>query len=155
MVMKAKAERQQTILKVVHGHPVPTQAELKGLLKEHGHDVDQATLSRDIKELGLVKVPVEGGYKYALIEEASPVIPAKSTALLGRFAKAVTHAGQLVVIRTDAGSASPVAEAIDHLAWSEVVGTLAGDNTVFVACRSVVAARKIAGRIAELRKGSA
>ncbi len=155
MVMKAKAERQQAILKVVHGHAVSTQGELKDLLKVQGHDVDQATLSRDIKDLGLLKVPMEDGYRYALLEEANPVIPAKSAALLGRFAKAITHAGQLVVIRTDAGNASPVAEALDHLAWSEVVGTLAGDNTVFVACRSVVAARKIAGRIVQLRKGSA
>ena len=153
--MSSKSERQQAILKVVHGHAVPTQGELKDLLKKEGHEVDQATLSRDIKDLGLVKVPVDGGYKYALLEEASPVIPAKSSALLGRFAKAITHAGQLVVIRTDAGNASPVAEAIDHLAWHEVVGTLAGDNTVFVACKSGGAARKVAGRIVELRKGSA
>jgi transcriptional regulator of arginine metabolism len=153
--MKTKPARQRSILAIVHGRTVATQAELKDFLKKQGQDVDQATLSRDIKELGIVKVPVDGGYQYALLEEANPVIPAKSGALLGRFAKRITHAGQLVVIRTDAGNASPVAEAIDHLAWSEVVGTLAGDNTVFVACRSGGAARKIAGRIMELRKGSA
>lgn len=155
MVMKSKAERQQALLKAVHEAAVATQAELKTLLKHAGYDVDQATLSRDIKELGLVKVPVDGGYRYAPLEEASPVIPAKSTALVGRFAKVVTYAGQLVVVRTDPGNASPVAEAIDHLSWTEVVGTLAGDNTVFVACKSGAAARRVAGRLAELRKGSA
>jgi transcriptional regulator of arginine metabolism len=153
--MSTKPERQRAILAAVHAEAVATQAELKALLKARGFDVDQATLSRDIKELGLLKVPVDGGYRYAPLEEANPIVPAKSSALLGRFAKLVEMAGQLVVIRTDPGNASPVAEAIDHLAWSEVVGTLAGDNTVFVACKSGPSARRVAGRLAQLRKGSA
>ena len=153
--MSSKPERQRAILAAIHAAEVATQAELKSLLKSRGFAVDQATLSRDIKELGLLKVPVDGGYRYALLEEANPVLPARSSSLLGRFAKLVELAGQLVVVRTDPGNASPVAEALDHLAWGEVVGTLAGDNTVFVACKSGPAARRVAGRLAQLRKGSA
>ena len=153
--MNLKAERQRKVLGLMHGREVATQGELKKLLHAAGVDVDQATLSRDIKELGLVKVPTEKGYKYALVDEASPVIPARSAAMVSRFVKDIDHSGQLVVLKTDPGNAPAVAEALDHLAWSGVIGTLAGDNTVFVACRETSSARKVASRIGNLKRGIA
>lgn len=153
--MKLKADRQRALLEAVHRTEVATQSELQRLLKAKGHAVDQATLSRDIKELGLVKVPTETGYRYAPVDEASPVIPTRSAAVVSRFVKAVDHAGQLVVLKTNPGNAPAVAEALDHLAWGGVIGTLAGDNTVFVACSETSAARKIAARIGDLKRGIA
>ena len=153
--MNSKAERQRKLLEVVHAKEVATQGELKRLLKGAGFDVDQGTLSRDIKELGLVKVPTGTGYRYAPVDEATPVIPARSTAMIERFVKAIDHSGQLVVLKTDPGNAPAVAEALDHLAWDGVIGTLAGDNTVFIACKETASARKIAARIGNLKRGIA
>lgn len=155
MNMNSKADRQAAVLRLVREREVATQSALKALLREEGLQVDQATLSRDVKELGLVKVPTEHGYRYAPVEAATPVIPVRNAGVVARLVKTLDASGQIVVLKTDPGHAPAVAEALDHLAWGEVIGTLAGDNTVFVACRSVAAARRAAGRIAGLRKEQA
>ncbi len=148
-----KGARQEAMLKLVRRQEVGTLAALRTALRQEGFDVDQATVSRDVKELGLVKAPTASGYRYAPVDAVTPVIPARATGLLSRFTRAADLAGQLIVIRTDPGSASPVAEALDHIELREVVGTLAGDNTVFVACRSHAAARRALARINALREG--
>ncbi|MHC4606494.1 MAG: arginine repressor [Planctomycetota bacterium] len=146
--MQAKAVRQREILKVVAQRPVATQAELRTLLSRRGHRVDQATLSRDVRELGLVKVPDEGnGYRYGTVEEASPVVRRGSKALVGRFVRGVDRSGNLVVVKTDPGNSPPVALAIDGMGWKDVVGTVAGDDTILVIVRGRASAAKVARRI--------
>ena len=148
-----KGPRQESILRIVRRQGISTLGALRAALHEEGFDVDQATLSRDIKELGLVKAPTAQGYRYAPVDAVTPVIPARSTGVLSRFARGAELAGQIIVVRTDPGSASTVAEALDHIQLREVVGTLAGDNTIFVACRSAAAARRALARLNALREG--
>lgn len=144
-----KSQRHQAILKAVHDEAVATQTDLRGVLRKRGFAVDQATLSRDIHELGLVKIADGDGYRYAPVEEASPAIPRASTALLSRFVRSIEPAGQLVVVRTDIGEASPIGLAIDRLGWKELVGTVAGDDTLFIATRSPRDAKKLASKLKE------
>src|SRR3990167_1273463 len=100
--MNHKVHRQKEVLKVVAGQDIATQAELRKVLADRGHRVDQATLSRDIRELGLVKIAVENGrYKYAPVEEASPVQAARSEGFVGRAVRTIGASKNLVVIKTD------------------------------------------------------
>jgi transcriptional regulator of arginine metabolism len=144
-----KPARQEEILRLVRAEDVATQEELRKLLHARGHDVNQGTLSRDIHELGLVKAPYEGGVRYAVVEGVAPAAPAD--ALAARMAKAVDVAGQLIVIKTEAGAASPLGIAIDRLAWPGVVGTVAGDDTLLIVARDGAQARAVAKRILRLR----
>lgn len=151
--MTQKAERHREILAIVRERSVATQRALRRLLKARGHAVDQATLSRDIHELALVKVPENGTTRYAPVGAVAPDVRPEPIVLVARFVRGAHATGNLVVLTTDAGNASPVAEALDHLAWNDVVGTIAGENTVFVACRNETAAKKIAKQIADLGGG--
>lgn len=147
--MLSKIQRQHRILELVHAEPLATQAELQHRLRGAGVRVDQATLSRDIHELGLVKVAHNGGYRYAPVEEASPAVPQKSLAMMKRFVREVESSGNLIVIKTDTGAASPVGEALDRLSLPDILGTVAGDNTLLVVVRESVRARRV---VAKLRK---
>lgn len=145
-----KADRQRRILEIVHARTVATQGELKELLKADEIEVDQGTLSRDIRELGLVRVAAETGFRYSSVEEASPVVPVRSQRLVGRFVKSARKSRNLVVVRTDPGNAQAVSLAIDHLAWPEVVGTVAGDDTLLVVVEERASAARVAKKILEL-----
>lgn len=148
-----KAERQQAVLKIVHERPIATQVELKQLLKERGIEVDQATLSRDIRELGLVKTPADGGgFRYAPVEEVSPVVHTRSSKLVAHLVKTIDWSGNLLVLKTHPGDASPVGLALDRLGWPEIVGTVAGDDTLMVVLREGVPAKRVAKRLKELRE---
>ena len=147
-----KVDRQKRILEVVRGREVATQTELKEILRADGIEVDQGTLSRDIRELGLVRVPTEQGFKYAPVEAVSPVVPAQSTKLVGRLVKSAEKSGHLVVVHTDPGNAQAVGLAIDKLAWSEVLGTVAGDDTLFLVVREDVPAARVVRKLLELRE---
>lgn len=144
-----KSQRHQEILKAIRSSSIATQTDLRRVLAKRGYAVDQATLSRDIHELGLVKIADGAGYRYAPVEEVSPALPRNSAALLSRFIRSIATAGQLVVVKTDPGEASPIGLAIDRMNWNELVGTVAGDDTLFLAARSSGAARKLASRIKE------
>jgi transcriptional regulator of arginine metabolism len=145
--MTSKIDRQKRILDLVHATPIATQAELQMKLKASGLRVDQATLSRDIHELGLVKVAANGGYRYAPLEEASPTVPLRSFAMMKRFVRDIEASGNLIVVKTDTGAASPVGEALDRLAMPEILGTVAGDNTLLVVVRGKVRARQVVARL--------
>jgi transcriptional regulator of arginine metabolism len=146
--MQAKITRQRAILEIVALGQVATQAELKLRLKERGIAVDQATLSRDAKELDLVKVgDPAGGYRYATVEQVSHAAGGKASVVLARLVRGADCSGNLVVVRTSVGDAQPVALAIDHLGWPEVVGTLAGDDTIIIVVREGVAARKVVKKV--------
>ena len=150
--MSEKVDRQKAILDVVATRAVSTQQELKELLKARGIDVDQGTISRDIKELGIVKVSDDGAhYKYAPVEAVAPATHQRPSAIVARLVKKVDWSGNLLVVKTDLGEASPVSLAIDRLGWPEVVGTVAGDDTLLVVVREGASARKVAKKILDLK----
>ncbi len=131
-----KQGRQNVILELIQKHDIETQDQLSALLREKGFEVTQATISRDIKELKLIKVQAENGeYKYA----ASGRDTMGKLDIFKRVFRdtvlSVEAAASLVVIKTMSGSANAAAEAIDGMAIPEVAGTIAGDNTIFVSVR--------------------
>jgi len=133
-----KQERQAAILRIIHERPVHTQEELAEALREHGFDVTQATVSRDIRELRLAKVAMAGGaYRYA-----QPADPGgredpweRAATAFREYVQRIEPIGALVVIQATAGSAPVVAAALDALSLSEVAATVAGDDVVLVVCR--------------------
>ena len=131
-----KAKRHAIITKLISSHEVETQEELAKLLSEEGFSVTQATVSRDIKELRLIKVLTpDGTYKYATVEKAESDMQERFIRLFSNCVVSISNAGNIIVIKTLAGSASVAAEAIDSSNWPEIAGTIAGDNTIFVAVR--------------------
>ena len=150
--MSTKADRQKALLDVIAEQAVSTQAELKDLLKARGIEADQATLSRDIRELGLIKASDDGAhYRYAPVESVAPPAHMKASAILARLVRKIDSSGNLLVVKTDPGDASPIALALDRMGWSDVVGTVAGDDTLLVVVKEGVPARKLAKRILDLK----
>ena len=151
--MSTKTERQNAILDVIAKHAVATQAELKDRLRGRGIGADQATLSRDIRELGIVKASEDGAhYRYAPVEAVAPPVHLKASAILARLVRKIESSGNLLVLKTDPGEASPVGLALDRMGWPEVVGTVAGDDTLLVVVREGTPARKLAKKILQLKK---
>lgn len=148
--MANKSSRHATILEITGSHAVGSQEELRQRLARRGVHVTQATLSRDLRELGLVRVPMEDGARYArpgaLAEEAKPSLEA----LLPQLFASVSGVGELVVLHTVASGAQPISEAIDAEGWPEVLGTIAGENTILVVCRSPAARQSVVGRLTGL-----
>ena len=131
-----KAGRQNMILKVIEENNVETQDELALLLKKKGFEVTQATISRDIKELKLIKAQSsDGSYKYAAngLEQSSKFDVFRR--VFSETVISVDEAVGMVVVHTMTGSASVAAEAIDEMNMSEISGCIAGDNTIFVAIK--------------------
>jgi transcriptional regulator of arginine metabolism len=141
-MLMSKAARQKVILELLHKGPIESQEELQGVLAKRGFDVGQATLSRDIRELGLVKT-YDG---YMPPSTAEPALPSISR-LAREFVTEVRLAQNLLVLKTSVGSAQPVAAAIDAEDWAEVVGTLAGDDTILVISQDNRTAQQLARRI--------
>jgi transcriptional regulator of arginine metabolism len=129
-----KQERHNTIRHLVAAESIASQDELRRRLARRGFAVTQATLSRDIHELRLYKGPggyaIPNGNGHADAEDDQPTVEE----VLAGFGMAIRQAQNQLVLRTTSGGAQPVALAIDHAAWSEVVGTLAGDDTVLIVC---------------------
>jgi transcriptional regulator of arginine metabolism len=131
----SKAQRHTTIQELVQTHRVSSQEQLRELLEQRGFDVTQATLSRDIRELRLIKVPGSGGpAHYTLPPESWDTAPALTRLLPALFIGA-EGTGNLLVVKTMVGGAQAVAEAIDWEEWPEVLGTLAGDDTILLILR--------------------
>ena len=151
--MAHKIERHTSILQLIGAHDVSSQEELKSLLRERGVSVTQATLSRDLRELGVVRVPGADGARYALPETvAGEAIPSLGT-LLPQLFSSIDGVGELIVLRTLASGAQPVSEAIDAVGWREVLGTVAGENTILVICRSPQARQEVTLRLTRLAAG--
>ena len=142
-----KAERQNKILELIHAHPVATQVELKALLKKEAVEVDQATLSRDLRELGLIRVSTPDGFRYASLDEVTPMARPGSRNRIQRLIKKMDVSGNLLVIRTAPGDAQAVGLSIDRSGWREVLGTVAGDDTLLVVLGEGISADKIINRI--------
>ena len=146
-----KARRQAAIAALVRERRIPNQEALRRLLDERGFAVTQATLSRDVNELGLVKLTdADGGY-YA-VPQAAAVPRADLSRVLPSFLLGVDGVGPLVVARTVAGSAATVASALSQAGWSEVIGVVPGDDTVLVVLRTPAAREAVAGRLRELSR---
>ena len=145
-----KPQRHAAILELVRERRVPSQEVLRELLAERGIEVAQATLSRDIRELGLVKVPDEnGGSVYTLPAGVTDPTPTLARLLPSLYLGA-DGVGNLLVVKTLVGGAQPIAVGIDWEEWPEVVGTVAGDDTVLVILREASHRERIVRRIEEL-----
>jgi transcriptional regulator of arginine metabolism len=147
-----KQLRHRAIRDLVAARPIRTQQELAAALRERGFRTTQATMSRDVAELELIKAPREGTQAYALpkqLLDAETSGEDRLRALLHELPIEVREAGLLAVVRTLPGSAHAIAAALDRARWSEVAGSIAGDDTVFVACRDRTGLRRVVGRIRE------
>ena len=149
--MIGKEARQRRILEIISRHDVDTQEELAAWLSEDGFAVTQATVSRDIRDLGLVKTLAPGGKKYRY--QAQQPKDTKSERFMSVFRNTVLSiraAENLVVIKTETGSANAAAETVDRLALDSILGVIAGDNTIFVAVDSAEHADVVADRLEEI-----
>ncbi len=146
-----KSSRQEEILQMIENNEIETQEELAARLREMGYKVTQATVSRDIKELRLIKIPGRrSAYRYARPDRRESVVNDRMIRLLSDTTIDIDYAGQMIVVKTLSGSANVAAEAIDNMDWPEVLGTIAGDNTIFLAVRNESDAAAIASRIRRL-----
>ncbi|MEO7964654.1 MAG: hypothetical protein ABIT38_12195 [Gemmatimonadaceae bacterium] len=146
-----KKDRHAAIREIVAAQPVGSQEELRQLLRDRGWDVTQSTLSRDLREMRLARIPTPDGPRYAspdslamdddrtLVEDVLP-----------QFFSSVDGVGELLVLKTIYGGAQPVAEAIDSAGWGEVIGTIGGENTVLIICRSAAAREKLTRKLEKL-----
>jgi transcriptional regulator of arginine metabolism len=127
---------------------VANQEELQRALRKRGFKAGQATLSRDIRDLGLSKT--KAGYALPQGEGASGLALPPVQRLVREFVLEVRQAQNLLVVKTIIGSAQPVAAALDDEEWEQVVGTIGGDDTILIVCPDKEAAKKVAGRIEEM-----
>ena len=148
-----KNARQSAILHLIEQYDIETQEELAARLKTMGIAVTQATVSRDIKELRLLKVlSPTGGYKYATSDKAEHGLSDRFVRIFVDSVLSITHAGHIVVIKTLAGSANVAAEAIDSMHWPQILGTMAGDNTILVIVRTQEEVMEVVANFEEILK---
>jgi transcriptional regulator of arginine metabolism len=149
-----KPQRQHRILRILESQPVSSQAQLLQLLEADGVVATQATLSRDLEELGAVKVRIPGGtMAYAIPEYSKERASAGDDhlrRLMGEFVVEVAQSANLVVLRTPPGSAHVVASAIDRSGYPGVLGTVAGDDTILLVCAESIGGAAVAAKLAEL-----
>jgi transcriptional regulator of arginine metabolism len=144
----SKLSRHKAILELLDETAVTSQEELQRLLRRRGFDAGQATLSRDIRELGLAKT--SGGYSIPGGEAAAESDLPSVSRLVREFVTSVRAAQNLLVTKTSVGSAQPVAAALDGENWPEAIGTIAGDDTILIVCEDKRSAGRLAGRIQEM-----
>ena len=128
-----KSIRQKKILQIIENSIISTQKELADALIEAGFEVTQATVSRDIKELNLIKISIgDNNYRYAAPQEAIIVSEKKFEFVLREFVMDVDYSENIVVVKTAPANANVVAYALDNFTWTEVIGTVAGDDTILL-----------------------
>ncbi len=146
-----KARRQAKILELIRAHVIETQEELAERLTGEGIPVTQATISRDIKELSLQKAPAgDGRYRYSLPEELPAGSWDKRRRLLQESVLDVDWSENICVVKCLVGTAPGVGSTVDHLAWPETIGCVAGDDTVLIVCRPREATPEVAERIRQM-----
>lgn len=147
-----KKRRQAAILGLVDRHAITSQEDLRGRLQSLGFSVTQATLSRDIRDLALVKQASDGAYH----RPGGSAVPARPADYLqhavGEYLVGVDAAQQIVVLKTGIGQAGPLAIALDAAGIDDVVGTVAGDDTIMVVCRDATRAARVAKHIEDLAR---
>ena len=147
-----KAHRQSVILDLVEREAITSQEQLRERLRGLGIGATQATLSRDIRDLGLIKRAADGAYRRAGSDGRMSANPeAECRTAVDDYLRRFDVVDQLVVLKTDAGQAQPLAVAIDRAGLSEIVGTIAGDDTILVICRSTSDAAGLSRRLTEWR----
>jgi transcriptional regulator of arginine metabolism len=148
--MSKKRDRQNAVLQLIGGRQISSQEELKQLLAAKGWAVTQATLSRDLRDLGVVRAPSDTGVRYLLpemvIDESKPYLDN----LLPQLFSRIDGVGELIVLHTLPSGAQPIAEAVDSQGWPEIIGTLAGENTILIVCRSSEARKVLTDRLVAL-----
>ena len=148
-----KTVRQVTILDIIEKNEIETQEELADALRQRGIQVTQATVSRDIKELRLLKVLTPmGTYKYATADKAENGLTDRFIRMLAESVLSVAASANMIVIKTLSGSASVAAEALDSFHWPEVLGTIAGDNTIFMVVRTLDEVQTLVDGVPEKKK---
>jgi transcriptional regulator of arginine metabolism len=143
-----KTLRQRAILDALKQGTFASQEDLQRVMRRRGFRVGQATLSRDIRDLNLSKT--HNGYSLPQGESGVAVALPPVSRLVREFVLEARIAQNLLVVKTIVGSAQPVAAALDEADWPEVVGTIAGDDTILIVCPDKEAARKLAGQIEEM-----
>ncbi|MHB1315579.1 MAG: arginine repressor [Christensenellales bacterium] len=148
-----KTARHAAILEIIAKNDIETQDELAEYLRRMNFHVTQATVSRDIKELRLLKVLSENGtYKYATGEKTELGMANRFMQIFSHSVITINAAMNLIVVKTLPGSANAAAEAIDTMKWPEVVGTLAGDNTIFIVCKDEIVVPAVMERFQVMMK---
>jgi transcriptional regulator of arginine metabolism len=154
-----KRLRQQQIREIIERNPIRTQHELAAALRERGFRATQATVSRDVAELGLAKLVFDGVRRYALPpalaaggreRPAEPPAEERLAAVLRDMPVELRVAGTLLVLRAVPGSAHAIAAALDRARWPEVVGSIGGDDTVFIACADRTSVGRVGARLRRL-----
>lgn len=150
-----KYNRQAKILEIIEAEVIETQEEIAEKLKVIGMDVTQATISRDIKELRLIKVMASGGrYKYAPFSKTENVVYNRLMTIFTESYASSDYANNIVVVKTLPGMAQASASAIDSLNWPEIVGSIAGDDTVMIICRAEKIAEELVNKFNKMAKTS-
>jgi transcriptional regulator of arginine metabolism len=148
-----KSYRQAAILEIVESEAVTSQEQLRDRLRGRSIDATQATISRDIRDLGLIKRPVDGAYRRpgGAIADAPSGAETALPSVVRDYLREREAVEQLLVLKTDVGDAQPLALAIDRARMKEVVGTIAGDDTILVICRSATDASALVERFDKMR----
>lgn len=146
-----KSKRHSKIIEIINSKAIETQEELAEKLKSAGFEVTQATVSRDIKTLRLIKIQgSDGKYRYSIINQNKNDMLEKLSSILINTVISVENIDKIVVVKTISGSASAAAEAIDRLELGEIAGTIAGDNTIFILVRTLEKAQELVERISKM-----
>ncbi len=150
--MRNKQARQARIRELLFERAIDTHEKLAAVLQELNIEVSQSTLSKDLRELGVLRVPqADGGFRYTLPDSGATL---RDRHILERelqdYLLQAEQAANLVVVRTLSGHAQSVCESIDRIGWDEVVGTIAGENTIFVAARSEADAANVLAHLSEI-----
>lgn len=149
--MSNKTDRHGAIRELVESRAVGSQEDLRKLLRQRGWDVTQSTLSRDLREMRLARVPgTDGGARYVLTDGGPDLGRVTLDALLPQLFDRIDGVGELLVLHTAPGGAQTIAFALDSEGWPDLLGTIAGDDTILLICRSAAARDKVARRIRTL-----
>ena len=150
--MANKRDRHRTILEIVDSAPIGSQEELRQQLLTRGMEVTQSTLSRDLHELRLARVPTDDGMRYVATETSAESEHGRLAleTLLPQLFDRIDGVGELVVLHTLPGGAQPVAAAFDAARWPDVLGTVGGDDTILIICRSADAREQLIRKIRRL-----
>ncbi len=152
----SRVNRQLKILDIISKHDIDTQEELVEFLKKEGYNVTQATVSRDIKDMGILKTLAADGkhYKYAVQTAKENSVTDKYLSMFKNAIVSIQTAGNLLIVKTEEASAGPVAQFLDKLTFEEILGVVAGENTVFVAIDDPAHGERLRERLLNLTDSS-
>lgn len=152
----SRVNRQLKILDIISKHDIDTQEDLVNYLKREGYNVTQATISRDIKDMGILKTLAADGrhYKYAIQPTKETTATDKYLNMFKSAIVSIQCAGNLIVVKTEEASAGPAGQFIDNLKFEEVLGVVAGENTIFVAIDDAAHGESVKERLLTLTDAS-